>query len=617
MTKYKIFPAIGIARLGNAPEKFYIGPEQYRGLPTMPDGKEVAEADLRDAEGRLSRQAARFQVYKVQGGEEIPLSLGADGIKSITWRVHLANKKPSWYEFQTSLGEYGYAPNHPLRNAHVKGDERHKLVIDPGPRAIGWDQVGPVKFDKAGVPEDYRGANFPPENLQPGNITIDCLGELRTDDVGRLLVLGGFGKSGSSDPDPNANDYANNDNWWDDTSDGTVEARIEFNDGTVIDATSATVLACLPAFAPQIPSLVTLHDTMFDAMVRNGSFPEIYDNGLWKSGKDGYWPDFRTEIQPLLERGMLYPWVVAIPSKPHRFDFKMLGETEALDGVTRGSAAYKGMRQYVLDFLRPPGAEDVIIKSDENQADTSRRSGVGATMMPYLAGDNTLIPGHGYNNYLCLTDTQYLFLQQWADGWFKVASADEVAAAAKLRPGSTLTRAVLDNCVGGSFQPGMEMNWISRNPAIYDAPFRIRPRFVTTGPLSLDFDPRRGMEPGDVTRYMAVPWQADYNECSTQHTEGRVLWWWPAQRPVNVYLQPVPEVGRNIPEPPGQQLAGRQVAWVGIDFDQKAGNYVQYSNNMGMVENWSNLGFVLEKQIDGECQFVEVARIPPRWWKKT
>lgn len=616
MIEYKIFPSIGIARLGNAPEKFYIGPEKYRGLPTLPDGQEVTEADLRDEQGRLSRQAARFQVYKVHNGIETPLSLGDAGIKSITWRVHMANKKASWYEFQTSIGENGYASNHPLRNAHVKGDARHTLVIDPGPRVIDWAHTGVVRFDQASVPADYQGAHFPPENLQPGNQTIDCLGELRTDGHGGLLVLGGLGKSGSTHPDPNANSYANNDDWWDDTSDGTVQACIEFDDGSVCHATSATVLATLPAFAPQIPSLVTLYDTMFDAVVRHGSHPDMYDNGLWKTGKDGYWPDFSTEIQPLLERGMLYPWVVAIPSKPHRFDFAMLGATETVDGVTQGSLAYKGMRQYVLDFLRPPGAEDVIIKSADNLSGTSRRSGVGATMMPFLAGDNTLYPGHGYSHYLRLTDTQYFFLQQWADGWFKVSSKDETARTIQRQPGTALTRAVLDNCVGGSFQPGMEMNWISRNPAIYAAPLRVRSHFVATGPLSLNFDPQRGMEPGDLTRYMAVPWQADFNECSSEHIDGRVLWWWPSQRPVNVYLQPLPDRAMNLPEPPGQQLAGRQVAWVGTDFDQKASNYVMYSDNMDMVNNWSHLGFVMDKQIDGEHQFVEVARIPPRWWKK-
>ena len=73
------------------------------------------------------------------------------------------------------------------------------------------------------------------------------------------------------------------------------------------------------------------------------------------------------------------------------------------------------------------------------------------------------------------------------------------------------------------------MSWISRNPAIYDAddPLRINARLVPVGPLSPGFDPA-AMEPGDVCRYMAVPWQADFNECSSQPMDGRVGFKWPA-----------------------------------------------------------------------------------------
>lgn len=34
---YEIFPEIGIARVGNAPDSFYIGPEHAGRLPSLPD----------------------------------------------------------------------------------------------------------------------------------------------------------------------------------------------------------------------------------------------------------------------------------------------------------------------------------------------------------------------------------------------------------------------------------------------------------------------------------------------------------------------------------------------------------------------------------------------------
>jgi L-Lysine epsilon oxidase N-terminal/L-lysine epsilon oxidase C-terminal domain len=588
MAEYKVFPAIGVARVGNAPEKFYVGPETYRGLPINPDGRPFTEADFRDGSGRLCRQAARFRVYRIENSGAEEVTLHSPGIRSITWTAHLANKKPSWYSFETSLGEDGYAPNHPLRNADMS--DRHKLIIDAGPRSIAGPSVMGASFDRFSVPAGYRGAHFPEATLNPVGLAIDSLGELATDAEGHLLVLGGLGISGSTDKNPVISHYANNDNWWDDTADGPVGARVEFADGTAIDAAPAWVVVAPPSYVPQIPNLVSLYDTIFDAAVRAGHFPAIFENGLWKAGTDGYRPNFSTDIRPMLERASLYPWVAAIPPKPHDFPFEKLGMLGP-DGL--GRTDFTGLRRYLLDFVRPPDGENVIVGAN------------GATMMPYLAGDNCLIPGHAPNRYLRLTDTQYFFLQQWADGWFgDMASAANSADA--------LTRAVLENCVGGAFSPGIEMTWIARNQSIYAEPFRIRAQFVPNGPLSLGFDPARGMQPGDITRYMAVPWQADFNECSSQPIDGRTLWWWPAQRPEFVYLEPERRALTAALPPPPDESTGRQVAWIGTDFDQMGADFIAFADDVDMVKYWQELGFVFEKEIDGKLRFVEVQRTLPR-----
>ncbi|MFZ2725968.1 MAG: LodA/GoxA family CTQ-dependent oxidase [Methylococcaceae bacterium] len=583
---YKIYPPIGIARVGNSETKFYIEPSEYRGLPSNPDGSVFTEADFRDEEGYLCRQAARFQIFADDGQA---ITLATEGVKSITWTVHLANKKASWYTFATSSGEDGYASNHPLRNAQVTGEDRLKLIIDAGPRSISGANISGVTFDSGSIPEGYQGANFPQGTLQPTNEPIDTLGELRTDAQGCLLVLGGYGISGSTDKDPKIGEYANNDNWWDDTSDGYVQATIVMDDDSVISVTPSWVLVGPPSYAPQIANLVTLYDTIFDAMVKDGHYPEIFANGFWKSGSQGYLPNFQTEIKPLLERATLYPWVAAIPPKPHTFDLNKLGK---MDDNGQGAMEFKGLRNYILDFIRPPDSENVIIGSN------------GATMMPYLAGDNCLLLNQGTSQYLRLTDTQYFFMQQWADGCF-INTEDATPVAEKL------SRAVLENCVGGAFSPGIEMTWISRNPDIYAEPFRIRVSAVENGSLSLDFNPKRGMEPGDITRYMAVPWQADFNECSSQPIDDgsitRILWWWPAQRPEFVYLDASANNGK----------AGTQVAWIGNDYDQQGADFIQFADDADMVLYWSGLGFVLEKDSDHKTRFVEVSRtlsrpfIPP------
>lgn len=198
MVEYEIHPSIGIARVGNAPRKFYIGPETYRALPINPDGRPFEQSDLRDEASRLCRQAARFRVYRIDGDSVEEVTLDTANVKSILWTVHLANKKPSWYEFVPLQGQDGYAPNHPLRNASHA--DRHALLIDAGPRQIAGPNQSNVHFNREGMPAGYRGAHFPPGPLYPTLSPIDTLGELQTDARGRLLVLGGYGISGTTDP---------------------------------------------------------------------------------------------------------------------------------------------------------------------------------------------------------------------------------------------------------------------------------------------------------------------------------------------------------------------------------------------------------------------------------
>lgn len=65
-----------------------------------------------------------------------------------------------------------------------------------------------------------------------------------------------------------------------------------------------------------------------------------------------------------------------------------------------------------------------------------------------------------------------------------------------------LVRAALEACVGGPFFPGIEMTFIADEPETWQGPFRLR----------------EGLAAGDVTKHMAVPWQADFFQCNTH-------WW--------------------------------------------------------------------------------------------
>jgi hypothetical protein len=308
-----------------------------------------------------------------------------------------------------------------------------------------------------------------------------------------------------------------------------------------------------------------------------------------RGGRDGYRPRFETEVKPIFERGAGYPWVAAIPAGPHSFDYAKLADP---------SPATSEFRKFYLEILRGPG--------QENRTDTHIP---GVDMMPLITGDDAIGAEQDVgallatSKYLRLTDTQYFFLQQWAAGHFEPGSAMES------HPGRALTRAVLENCVGGPLSPGIETTWIARDPAIYAEPFRLRLKLPTPDPLSLGLDLTAGLEPGDLTRYMALPWQADFNECATQRIRGRAMWWWPAQRPASVYLATEDDARGRAGSAGG---LGPQVPWVGSDADPTGRGYLSFTDNLEMLRNWDKLGFVLDVGEPGEPRFVEVTRTLPR-----
>jgi hypothetical protein len=205
-----IHPSIGIARVGNSPDGCFYGPEVTDPAP-HPAGF------YRDGNGALKRQSARFRIYGLDAGGK-PLAELTAANATITWTVHLANKKAAWYEFQLAqdIPEALSAPAQMLRNITV-GD-RASLTIDPGPRSVSGANV------HGGADHIFDSGRFMG--------TPVYLGELRTDEAGRLVVLGGHGKS-ASHAGTRAITFANNDGWHDDVSDGPVTAEVKIGGKTL------------------------------------------------------------------------------------------------------------------------------------------------------------------------------------------------------------------------------------------------------------------------------------------------------------------------------------------------------------------------------------------------
>lgn len=133
-----VFPKIGIARLGNS-TKHFIGPEAPGVVPEPHGG-------FKDEYGFSKRQAARFRVYAFDAQDTIIGELTAQNTGSITWRVSLANKKASWYEFDGARKAFelfeGRIPENPppLRNNDWPGDRR-QLVMKSNATIFGPNQT--------------------------------------------------------------------------------------------------------------------------------------------------------------------------------------------------------------------------------------------------------------------------------------------------------------------------------------------------------------------------------------------------------------------------------------------------------------------------------------------
>src|SRR5580704_16448184 len=98
---FRIHPAIGVARMGNSSEHF-LGSETPGVPANSPDG--VNFGSFRDSKGQIRRQGARFRVFEytedANGSLSNPREVGIGGeIVEIEWRVHLANRKASFFSF--------------------------------------------------------------------------------------------------------------------------------------------------------------------------------------------------------------------------------------------------------------------------------------------------------------------------------------------------------------------------------------------------------------------------------------------------------------------------------------------------------------------------------------
>jgi hypothetical protein len=385
----KIFPSIGIARIGNSPD-WYLGPEiPFPSPPPVP-----ADGNYKDAQCRIRRQAQRFRLFGYYDNNTVKELTAADG--TIAWTVHLCNAKA-----------------HPAEGAS----------IDPGARTVS----GANDFATF-ANGTYQGVEVP-------------LGEVHTDDEGRLIVVGGYGFSSSPTGQP-ITTYLDNAGWHDDVADGPVDATITINGAPFTAQNGAWVICPPPRFAPPVHTVSSLFDTLRQAAI---------DQGLLPKPTDANYPpiSFVNDIWPILRRGIGAMRVAAAAFGAG--DHDTLGRVIPPPGLAAD-------RQTVFNKLRPAGD------------------------MPLLNGDSAL------------KDFQHHNVGQWAAGDFVNDWTNPTPPPPAFSPDG-MTQAALENCVGAAFFPGIEATATVSTTFKYAEPYRfdrtgMSPGAVTTGmarPWQADF----------------------------------------------------------------------------------------------------------------------------------
>lgn len=563
---YVIHPAIGIARMGNAPldiddtSTYFIGAESPYQIPN--------EGESYKKNGKIRKQAQRFRIFEYEDGiASREITLTQADIKNITWHVQVGNRKAALLIDDAASGSIS-APTHrpqdfhpsTSRNTKVIGDARKGLCIDSGLCSIDGNpgQNHKELVGKFSMPYKHEETNkTATTQVQLGSIYSEK-------DTGRLLYFAGNGLSEGLDVETgqfsekaslggDTGDFANNDYWYDQSCDGPIRAEIVFTNGQSVKLEqpehAAWILCSLPKYTPAFNYFTNLqHVALSAAFPENQSVPR---------------PSFANDIFPILRSVSQLQWVSARGSLGHgtgRQGYYLSRRPVLSDNNTDPTSdAYKA-RDSIFKRLRNP----FTLPSRPDQKLTL--AAVEPRQMPELPGDERRSQeGHDWA-LPSVTKLQFSLLEKWRDGDFdpdpdgvydyvhfdSLKIAEQPAA---------LDSAALEGSCGTPFYPGIESWNVLQLKALYSSPLRINP----------------DVKPGDLTMGNALPWQSDYLDCN----DG----WWPIQRPNHVTRN-----GKvQQPWAPDEWVNGE--------------NGEQYSE---MVENWWRLGFILSK--DNNATFEEYER---------
>lgn len=573
IVRASIHPGIGIARIGDS-DAFVLAPQ-------VPTPKPHDPGSFHDDAGALKREAAEFRIYGYNAAGEVVAEISAE-TADINWSVHLAATKAAWYKFRAALdlpAASGFSLER--RNPDYDTSKRSDLTIDPGPQSI--------------APGDHP-KTVVGEFIYEGTQTAVTIGELQTDEAGRLRILSGPGKSGSPTGLPVYNPteedaFANATGWYDEISDGPVSATVEI-DGQEIPCEGAWVLISPPAYAPDFIGWRTMLDLCEEIWIEAGWMEEHEE------------VSFTRDIYPILYRLTQLQWL----NKGFHTYFGPAGPFDFSDGALIDKMArkhgtgdiYRPFRRQIFNMFRPASGE-----------------GASPRSQPWIYGDAFgTFPATDPDVGLPLWPRAARKLQAWAIGDFVEdwntgatphSSLDEAPLADQP---SLIDRAALTFCVADAFHPGIEMPFAMRHITLWSAPFRIRPRaasnpepdygtHLTTARALGQDGPLHAQPPGGLTRWMAIPWQVDTASCRFGYDRDYsplLPTFWPARVPNQVLTQADYETVMDTSKTDGERVEAfyTRISWYeALEQFASPGTRLTFRQSLdAMVEHFAMMGVV-------------------------
>jgi hypothetical protein len=303
-----------------------------------------------------------------------------------------------------------------------------------------------------------------------------------------------------------------------------------------------------------------------------------------------------------------------------------------LQWVNQGFAAMFG-KGAPMDFDNPklidrlgktpfsdPELRHVILKAFRPSATTVNEP----RLWPWIYGDGIEVPG-SINKSQIISPVRETILRRWAADLFEddrprgksrpIRKLSDIKSSAERA--AMLDKAALHYCVADAFHPGSELGWPMRHTTMYRRPFRIRRRGPGPAPDHGDhLTPRIAMSidgplyeqgPGDLTRWMSLPWQADTVFCRAAYFpdyDAFLPSYWPARVPNHIVTEADYAAITNLSRSRADRLAvfRQRSHWHRMFKDQSYQDQLET-----MVKVFASMG-ILEARpgIKGDPDFPEV-----------